>query len=104
MPTLGPASSAEPQSREVVRLIAAVDSQPPPRSTCATPACGLGPGSSAYQSDVHSSTLPLRSCTPNTLAPAGCVPTRAGRGAQPLPDCTLRRTFALVHAGAAPQG
>ena len=68
-PTFGPASSADPQLREVVRAIDGGDIHPPPRRTWADPARGGGPRDSAYQSAVHSSTLPLKSWTPKMLAP-----------------------------------
>src|ERR1700722_4909138 len=105
-PTLGPDSRAEPQSLDVVRLWEGDDSHPPPRSTWAAPARGAGPGPSAstYQSAVHSSTLPLMSCAPKTLAPDGWLPTRTGRGAQLLPDCSLTRVTAVAHEVVLPHG
>src|SRR6185436_19691454 len=59
---------------------------------------GLAPSAtfSAYQSLVHSSTFPLRSRTPKTLAPCGCVPTRAGR----LPQLLWPPSLASVTAAA----
>src|SRR5271154_6596767 len=44
------------------------------------------------------------SCTPKTLAPPGWVPTRAGRRAQLLPDCSLMSVTASVQLAPAPQG
>ncbi len=105
-PTFGPASSADPQLRDVVRLIEGGESHPPPRSTCAAPDRGEGPvpSDSTYQSSVHSSTLPLKSITPKMLAPPGCDPTRAGRGWQLFPLCSLSRVIAFVHEGPVPHG
>ena len=44
------------------------------------------------------------SCTPKTLAPDRCTPTRAGRAAQLLPDWSLTSVTALAHEATPPHG